>query len=53
MATEQTPKEAAETIWAKAQAIRQLSDAGYDRTSVVEAVNTNDLSKLKPNLSRP
>lgn len=41
-------QESANTIWLKAQAIRQLSDAGYDRTSVVDAVATSDLTKLKP-----
>lgn len=48
MATEPTAQEAANTIWLTAQAIRQLSDAGYDRASIVEAVTSHDLSKLKP-----
>lgn len=36
----------ANTILTKANTIRQLSDAGYDRASVVEAVQAGDLSKL-------
>jgi hypothetical protein len=47
MASEPTAQEAANTIWLKAQAIRQLSDAGYDRSAIVEAVASGDLTKLK------
>lgn len=43
-----TAKEATDIIWVKAQAIRQLADAGYDRASVVDAITSDDLSKLKP-----
>ncbi len=46
MATEQTAQEQANTLWMKAQAIRQLSAAGYDRASVVQAVDSGDLTKL-------
>jgi hypothetical protein len=46
---EPTAQETANTIWLKAQAIRQLADAGYDRVMVVEAVAAGDLRLLKPN----
>lgn len=35
-----------EVFWFKAQSIRQLVDAGYDKTSVKNAVGTGDLSLL-------
>jgi hypothetical protein len=41
-------QESANIVWVQAQAIRQLSDAGYERSSVVEAVSSSDLTKLKP-----
>lgn len=40
-------KDEAEIMSANAAAIRQLVDAGYDAESCREAVQTNDLSKLK------
>lgn len=44
---EQTEQEKANTLLLKAQAIRQLRDAGYDPASVVAAVAAGDLSTLK------
>lgn len=49
MTTDQTAQAEANALWLKAQAIRQLADAGYERTSIVEAVSAGDLSKLKNN----
>jgi len=40
--------DSAQVTLVKAQAIRQLADAGYEKASVVEAVDTGDLKKLKP-----
>lgn len=42
-----TEQEKANTLLTKAQAIRQLRDAGYEPSSVVSAVVAGDLSTLK------
>ncbi len=40
-------KDAADALFVQAQAIRQLSDGGYDPDSVVDAIVANDLRRLK------
>lgn len=45
--SEQTPQDEANVILAKANAIRVLVDGGFSHESAVEAITTDDLTKLK------
>ena len=47
MADLQAAQADANIVLTKAQAIRQLADAGYDKDSVVAAVASGDLATLK------
>ena len=40
-------KDAAEITMANAQSVRALTEAGYEPSSVIATVTTNDLSKLR------